>query len=98
MGYKEFSALLDRQRNTVELILDWVELLDSGKEISMDSIEFSQLFNKLRNVVVRLNATAEDNDYLLVGYEAKVSRYKLSLYVCNGVGVDHSYTLVIKKK
>ena len=54
------------------------------------------MFNRLRNLVAGLNE-GSNGDYLLVGYEALVTRYKLSLYVCNGVDVDNVYTLVVKK-
>lgn len=55
--------------------------MDEKVELAMDPIEFSQMFNRLRNLVAELNF-GSDNDYLLVGYEALVTRYKLSLYVC----------------
>lgn len=98
MNYEGFTKWLDTQDDFVQFILNWTYLLDDGVELAMDSIEFSKMFNKLRNVVQVLNESADSNDYLLVGYDAKVSRYKLSLYVCNGVDVDNVYTLVVKKR
>lgn len=96
MNYTEFATWLDGQRDLVDFILHWVNLMDEKVELAMDPIEFSQVFNKLRHVVQGLNS-GSDGDYLLVGYEALVTRYKLNLYVCNGVDVDNVYTLVVKK-
>lgn len=96
MNYTEFTTWLDGQRDLVDFILHWVNLMDEKVELAMDPIEFSQMFNRLRTLVAELNS-GSDNDYLLVGYEALVTRYKLSLYVCNGVDVDNVYTLVVKK-
>ena len=98
MNYEGFTKWLDAQDDFVQFILNWTYLLDDGVELAMDPIEFSKVFNKLRNVVQELNERADSDDYLLVGYESKVSRYKLSLYVCNGVDVDNVYTLVVKKR
>lgn len=96
MNYTEFTTCLDGQRSLVDFILHWVNLMGNKVELAMDPIEFSQMFNRLRNLVVELNE-GSNGDYLLVGYEALVTRYKLSLYVCNGVDVDNVYTLVVKK-
>lgn len=98
MDQKDFADWLDKQRDSVDFILRWVNLMESDTVISMDPIEFSQGFNRLRHVVRGLNENNVGGDYLLVGYEAKVSRYKVSLYVCNGVDVDNVYTLLVKKK
>ena len=97
MNYTEFTTWLDGQRDLVDFILHWVNLMDNKVELALDPIEFSQMFNKLRNSVAELNSGSDGNDYLLVGYEALVTRYKLSLYVCNGVDVDNVYTLVVRK-
>lgn len=96
MNYTEFTTWLDGQRKSVDFILCWVNLMDEKVELAMDPIEFSQMFNRLRHLVIDLNSWS-DSGYLLVGYEALVTRYKLSLYVCNGVDVDNVYTLVVKK-
>lgn len=98
MNYKDFMKWLDEQDDFVQFILNWTYLIDDGVEISMDLTEFSQMFRRMREVVQDLNDKANIDDYLLIGYEMKVSRYKLSLYVCNGVDVDNVYTLVVKKK
>ena len=98
MNYEGFTKWLDAQDDFVQFILNWTYLLDDGVELAMDPIDFSKVFNKLRTVVQELNERADSDDYLLVGYESKVSRYKLSLYVCNGVDVDNVYTLVVKKR
>lgn len=97
MNYTEFTTWLDGQRDLVDFILHWVNLMDNKVELVLDPIEFSQMFNRLRKLVAELNSKSGGNDYLLVGYEALVTRYKLSLYVCNGVDVDNVYTLVVKK-
>lgn len=96
MNYTEFTTWLDGQRDLVDFILHWVNLMNEKVELAMDPVEFSQMFNRLRNLVAGLNE-GSNGDYLLVGYEALVTRYKLSLYVCNGVDVDNVYTLVVKK-
>lgn len=98
MNYKDFTKWLDEQDDLVQFILNWTYLLDEGVEVSMDLTEFSKVFRRLREVVQDLNDKANSDDYLLIGYEMKVSRFKLSLYVCNGVDVDNVYTLVVKKK
>ena len=97
MNYTEFTTCLDGQRSLVDFILHWVNLMGNKVELAMDPIEFSQMFNRLRNLVAGLNSESDGGDYLLVGYEALVTRYKLSLYVGNGVDVDNVYTLVVKK-
>ena len=98
MNYEEFTTWLDKQDDFTYFILRWTNLMDDGIDISMDLTEFSKMFRRLREVVQDLNERAISDDYLLVGYESKVSRFKLSLYVCNGVDVDNVYTLVVKKK
>lgn len=98
MNYEEFTTWLDKQDDFTYFILRWTNLMDDGVELAMDLTEFSKVFRRLREVVQDLNERATSDDYLLVGYESKVSRFKLSLYVCNGVDVDNIYTLVVKKK
>lgn len=98
MNYEEFTTWLDKQDDFTYFILRWTNLMDDGVELVMDLTEFSKVFRRLREVVQDLNERATSDDYLLVGYESKVSRFKLSLYVCNGVDVDNVYTLVVKKK
>lgn len=98
MNYEEFTTWLDKQDDFTYFILRWTNLMDDGVDISMNLAEFSKMFIRLRGVVQDLNERVDSDDYLLVGYESKVSRYKLSLYVCNGVDVDNVYTLVVKKK
>ena len=98
MNYKDFTTWLDKQNDFTYFILRWTNLMDDGVELAMDLTEFSKMFRRLREVVQDLNEKANSDDYLLVGYEMKVSRYRLSLYVCNGVDVDNIYTLVVKKK
>ena len=98
MNYEEFTTWLDKQDDFTYFILRWTNLMDDGVELAMDLTEFSKMFRRLREVVQDLNERADSDDYLLVGYESKVSRFKLSLYVCNGVDVDNVYTLVVKKK
>lgn len=98
MNYEEFTTWLDKQDDFTYFILRWTNLMDDGVELAMDLTEFSKLFRRLREIVQDLNEKAPSDDYLLVGYESKVSRFKLSLYVCNGVDVDNVYTLVVKKK
>lgn len=98
MNYEEFTTWLGKQDDFTYFILRWTNLMDDGVELAMDLTEFSKLFRRLREIVQDLNEKAPSDDYLLVGYESKVSRFKLSLYVCNGVDVDNVYTLVVKKK
>lgn len=98
MNYEEFTTWLDEQDDFTYFILRWTNLMDDGVDISMDLTEFSKMFRRLRGVVQELNERVDSDDYLLVGYESKVSRFKLTLYVCNGVDVDNVYTLVVKKK
>ena len=98
MNYEEFTTWLDKQDDFTYFILRWTNLMDNGVELTMDLTEFSKMFRRLREVVQDLNAKANSDDYLLIGYKMKVSRYKLSLYVCKGVDVDNVYTLVVKKK
>lgn len=98
MNYKDFTKWLGEQDDFTYFILRWTNLMDDGVELAMDLTEFSKMFRRLREVVQDLNERADSDDYLLVGYESKVSRFKLSLYVCNGVDVDNVYTLVVKKK
>lgn len=98
MNYEDFTTWLDKQDDFTYFILRWTNLMDDGVDISMDLTEFSKMFRRLREVVQDLNERATSDDYLLVGYESKVSRFKVSLYVCNGVDVDNVYTLVVKKK
>lgn len=98
MNYKDFTEWLDKQDDFTYFILRWTNLMDDGVELAMDFTEFSKMFRRLREVVQDLNERATSDDYLLIGYEMKVSRFKLSLYVCNGVVVDNVYTLVVKKK
>ena len=52
MNYTEFTTWLDGQRDLVDFILHWVNLMDEKVELAMDPVEFSQMFNRLLMVTI----------------------------------------------